>query len=79
MPALPPRLTKLFALIAVILGAALMLPALVVACIAVVTWNAIAAGYAAIWTWTWLFGVPLGVLGILSWRRASGRIRGSQE
>jgi hypothetical protein len=79
MPALPPpRLTKLLALIAVLLGAALMLPALVVACIALATWNAIAGGYAVVWVWLWLFGLPLVGLGILSWRRASERLRGHQ-
>ena len=53
-----------------------MLPAIVVACIALVSWNAIGAGYAVIWATLWVLGVPLVVLGTLTWRRASRRIKG---
>lgn len=72
-PPLPVPAIKVVCVVAIVLGAALMLPALIVACIAFVSWNAMAAGYAGIWAFYWIFGAPLVALGIYAWRSASSR------
>ena len=73
LPPVPPTVMKVICLVAIVAGAALMLPALVVACMALVTWNPIAAGYAVIWATLWFIAVPLLGLGIYAWRSASSR------
>ena len=50
-----------------------MLLALIVGGIALVQWSPIGAGYAFIWAFLWLAGVPLLGMCIYAWRSVSRR------
>ena len=71
--ALPPVLAKTLAGIAFVLGGAFMAPFLVVLVAALAQRSPIGLGYALIWLALGIPAVPLLVLAVIVWRRASRR------